>query len=62
MVEPYAELLYQPDIEVGARGDLIRFYNAVFVGFMKEFVLGFLPNDDGVSMYDKSMFHSDSIG
>ncbi len=34
------------DIEVGSRGDIIMFYNKVFIGFIKDFVLKFSTTED----------------
>jgi len=45
---PLEELLYRPDIAVGSRGDIIQFYNKVFIGFLKDFVLQFSPSDSEV--------------
>lgn len=42
---PLDDLLYRPDIEVGARGDVIQFYNKVFLEYIKDFVLKFSPTD-----------------
>ena len=43
---PVEELLYRVDIPVGSRGDVIEFYNKVFIGLVKDFVLKFSPCDD----------------
>ena len=48
VITPLEELLYRPDIAVGARGDIIQFYNKVFIGFLKDFVLQFSPADSEV--------------
>lgn len=48
MVTPLEELLYPADILVGERGDIIQFYNKVFIGYIKEFVLRFSPTDSEV--------------
>ena len=45
VVTPLEELLYPPSITVGTRGDIIQFYNKVFIGFIKDFVLQFSPTD-----------------
>ena len=45
------QLLYRPEIEVGSRGDIIQFYNKLFIGFIKDFVLRFSPNEAEVCMY-----------
>ena len=45
---PLEELLYPADIEVGAKGDVIQFYNSVFIGYIKDFVLQFSPTDTEV--------------
>ena len=39
-------LLYRPEVEVGSRGDIIQFYNKVFISFIKDFVTQFSPSDD----------------
>ena len=39
-------LLYRPEVEVGSRGDIIQFYNKVFISFIKDFVTRFSPSDD----------------
>ena len=39
-------LLYRPEVEVGNWGDIIQFYNKVFIGFIKDFVTRFSSNDD----------------
>ncbi len=43
---PVEELLYREEIAVGSRGDVIEFYNKVFIGLVKDFVLKFSPCDD----------------
>ena len=45
---PVDQLLYHDDIPVGSRGDIIQFYNKVFIGFVKDFVLKFSPNEPEV--------------
>ena len=45
---PVEQLLYKPEIEVGSRGDIIQFYNKLFIGFIKDFVLKFSPNEPEV--------------
>ena len=45
---PIDQLLYKPEIEVGSRGDIIQFYNKIFIGFIKDFVLKFSPNEQEV--------------
>ena len=45
---PLEELLYRPDITVGSRGDIIQFYNKIFIGFLKDFVLQFSPAESEV--------------
>ena len=47
-ITPLEELLYRPDIAVGSRGDIIQFYNKVFIGFLKDFVLQFSPSETEV--------------
>jgi hypothetical protein len=46
---PIDQLLYRPELEVGSRGDIIQFYNKLFIGFIKDFVLKFSPNEPEVS-------------
>ena len=48
---PVDQLLYRPELEVGSRGDIIQFYNKLFIGFIKDFVLKFSPNEPEVSAY-----------
>ena len=48
---PVDQLLYRPELEVGSRGDIIQFYNKLFIGFIKDFVLKFSPNEPEVSVY-----------
>lgn len=43
-------LLYRADIPVGSRGDIIQFYNKVFISYIKDFVTRFSPVED-VSYY-----------
>lgn len=45
---PLEELLYPADTEVGKTGDIIKFYNTVFIGYIKDFVLQFSPTDTDV--------------
>ena len=47
---PVDLLLYRPELEVGSRGDIIQFYNKLFIGFIKDFVLRFSPNEAEVHM------------
>jgi len=42
---PVDHILYRADIPVGSRGDIIQFYNKLFIGFIKDYVLRFSPND-----------------
>ena len=49
---PVDELLYRDDIPVGSRGDIIQFYNKLFIGFIKDFVLKFSPSDDVSHTHD----------
>lgn len=49
-VTPLEELLYPADIEVGEIGDVIKFYNSVFIGFIKDFVLRFSPSQSEVHL------------
>lgn len=39
-------LLYRSEIPVGSRGDIIQFYNKVFIGYIKDFVTRFSPTED----------------
>ena len=48
-VTPLEELLYPAGIGVGTRGDIIQFYNKVFIGYIKDFVLQFSPRQSEVS-------------
>lgn len=50
-VTPLEELLYPQDVPVGNIGDIIQFYNKVFIGFVKDFVLQFSPTDTEVCPY-----------
>ena len=45
---PVEQLLYPEDVPVGARGDIIKFYNKIFIGFVKDYVLKFSPNEPEV--------------
>ena len=45
---PIDQLLYKSEIDVGSRGDIIQFYNKLFIGFIKDFVLKFSPNEPEV--------------
>lgn len=38
-------LLYRDDVPVNSRGDIIQFYNKVFIDFVKDYALRFSPND-----------------
>ena len=40
-------VLFKDDIEVGTRGDIIQFYNKIFIGYVKDFVLKFNPDEVG---------------
>ena len=51
-------LLYRADIPVGSRGDIIQFYNKVFIGYIKDFVTRFSPVED-VSCMDASWYAGD---
>ncbi|KAL5467023.1 hypothetical protein EMCRGX_G031190 [Ephydatia muelleri] len=42
---PIDQLLYRTDVAVGSRGDIIMFYNKVFIGLVKDYVLRFTPNE-----------------
>lgn len=55
---PVEQLLYKPEIEVGSRGDIIQFYNKLFIGFIKDFVLKFSPNEPEVSgsVYSRQLY------
>lgn len=48
---PVDQLLYRSELEVGSRGDIIQFYNKLFIGFIKDFVLRFSPNEPEVCVY-----------
>ena len=48
---PTDQLLYRPELEVGSRGDIIQFYNKLFIGFIKDFALKFSPNEPEVYVY-----------
>lgn len=41
-------ILYRSDIDIGTRGDIIQFYNKIYIGYIKDFVLKLSP-DDGVA-------------
>ncbi len=41
-------LLYHEDIPVDSRGDIIMFYNKVFIGFIKDFVLKFSSIEESI--------------
>ena len=51
---PVEQLLYRDDIPVGSRGDIIQFYNKLFIGFIKDFVLKFSPSDDVSCIHSQS--------
>ena len=53
---PLDQLLYRSDIEVGARGDIIMFYNKVFISLVKNYALRFTPGDNEVYMYIQYMY------
>lgn len=53
-------LLYRADIPVGSRGDIIQFYNKVFIGYIKDFVTRFSPVED-VSCMDASWYAGDYL-
>ena len=38
-------VLYKDDIQTGTRGDIIMFYNKIFIGFVKDYVLKFSPEE-----------------
>ena len=38
-------VLFKDDIAVGTRGDIIQFYNKIFIGYVKDFVLKFTPDE-----------------
>ena len=38
-------LLYRSDIDTGTRGDIIQFYNKIYIGYIKDFVLKLSPDD-----------------
>ena len=37
--------LYKSDIPEGSRGDIIQFYNKVFIGLVKDYALKFSPGE-----------------
>lgn len=39
-------ILFKNDIEEGTRGDIIQFYNKIFIGFVKDYVLKFTPDPE----------------
>ena len=45
---PLDHLLYRPDVEVGMTGDIIMFYNKVFISLIKNYALRFTPGDNEV--------------
>jgi len=47
---PIDHILYRADTPVGARGDIIQFYNKIFIGFIKDYVLRFSPNEAEVRL------------
>jgi len=47
---PIDHILYRADTPVGARGDIIQFYNKIFIGFIKDYVLRFSPNEAEVKL------------
>lgn len=47
-VTPLEELLYPAGVPVGERGDIIEFYNKVFIEYIKDFVLKFSPKQSEV--------------
>ena len=49
---PLDQLLYRSDIEEGAHGDIIMFYNKVFISLIKNYALRFTPGDKEVSPCD----------
>ncbi len=38
-------VLYKEDVSIGTRGDIIVFYNKIFIGFVKDYVLKFSPEE-----------------
>ena len=46
---PLDQLLYRADIDEGAHGDIIMFYNKVFISLIKSYALRFTPGDREVS-------------
>ena len=46
---PLDQLLYRPDIPEGTRGDIIMFYNKVFISLIKNYALRFTPGENEVS-------------
>lgn len=43
---PKDHLLYPQDIPLNKRGDIIEFYNKIFIGLVKDYVLRFSPQND----------------
>ena len=48
---PLDQLLYRSDIVEGTRGDIIMFYNKVFISLVKNYALKFTPGENEVSMH-----------
>ena len=47
---PLDQLLYRSDIAEGTRGDIIMFYNKVFISLIKTYALKFTPGENEVSI------------
>lgn len=44
-------ILFKDDIDEETRGDIIQFYNKLFIGFVKDYVLKFTPDEVWLSVY-----------
>ena len=44
-VTDVSTILFRDDIDVGTRGDIIQFYNKIFIGYVKDYVLKFSPDE-----------------
>ena len=48
---PVDHILYRVDIPVNTHGDIIQFYNKLFIGYIKDYALKFSPNDAEVCVW-----------
>lgn len=48
---PLDQLLYRSEIAVGSRGDIIMFYNKVFISLIKNYALKFTPGENEVRVH-----------